>query len=258
MKTVQRSPRRGLALAVAVSVTAASQLFNATNASSQVIQEWNFTGGSLLSESGTNAGFFGTVPDTDGNDQYNVTRGNGNSGSVLLGTSISAANASSLTLSITLADFNFANGNDQFFAARFRSGSTSIGDIRWDAQIATPNRMRITGMAVGGIALNSTVSSSPITYGMTLSFADNTYTYWIGTPASGPETWVSRFANYTGPVALGSATIDNVNWGIDFFQAGNSFNLDQIQISMVPIPEPSAIALAGAGMVGLLLIRRRR
>ena len=114
-------------------------------------------------------------------------------------------------------------------------------------------------MAVGGVALDSTVSASPITYGMTLSFTDNTYTYWIGTPTSGPETWVSRFANYTGPVpgGLGSVTIDNVNWGIDFYSAGNSFNLDQIQVSMVPIPEPSVIALAGAGMVGLLSIRRR-
>jgi hypothetical protein len=222
-----------------------------------VIQEWNFTGGSLLSNTGTNAGFFGAVPDLDGNDQYNVTRTNGNSGSVLLGTTISAANADSLTLSITLADFNFSTGNDQLFAARFRSGTTTIADLRWDAQ--TPNnRMRITGQAVGGVALNTTVSSTPITYGLTLSFADNTYTYWIGTPTSGAETWVSRFANYTGPLSLGSATIDNVNWGIDFYGSGNSFNLDQIQVSMVPIPEPSTFALTGLGACGLLLLRRRR
>jgi hypothetical protein len=238
-------------------VTAASQLFNASNASSQVIQEWNFTGGSLLSESGTDAGFFGLVPDTDGNNQYNVTRGNGNSGSVLLGTSVSAANAQSLTLSITLADFNFAAGADEYFVARFRSGTTSIADMRWAAQTAN-TRMRIQGLAVAGVAVNSLSSASPVTYGLTLSFTDNTYTYWMGTPSSGAETWFSRFANYTGPLALGSVTIDNVNWGIANYGTGNSFDLDQIQISMVPIPEPSAIALAGVGAVGLLLIRRRR
>jgi hypothetical protein len=240
-------------LLVAVSV--------AINASGDIIQEWNFTGGSLLSESGTNAGFFGTVPDIDGNNQYNVTRGIGNSGSVLLGTSISAANASSVTLSVTLAGFNFATGNDQSFSARLRSGTTSIGEVSWDAQTAAASgsidRMRLTGSAVAGVALNATASATPITYGLTLSFTDNTYTYWIGTPTSDNTTWVSRFVNHTGPMALGSVTLDNAQWGIANFGTGNSFNLDQIQISTTPVPEPSTVALTALSVMGLALLRRR-
>jgi hypothetical protein len=234
------------------------------NSSAAIIQEWNFTAGSLLSESGTNAGFFSTgavVPDVDGNNQYNVTRLNGNSGSVLLGTSISAANASSVTMSVTLAGFNFATGNDQSFSARLRSGTTLIGEVSWDAQTAassgTIDRMRLTGSAVAGVALNATTSATPITYGLTLSFTDNTYTYWIGTPTSDNTTWVNRFVNYTGPMALGAVTLDNAQWGIANSFSGNSFNLDQIQISTTPVPEPSAIALTGLSVMGMALLRRR-
>jgi hypothetical protein len=231
-----------------------------------IIQEWDFTGGSLLSESGTNATFFGNqveTPDDGTDDQYLVTRANGFSGSVPLGTALDALNTDLLTVSVTLSDFDFSIGNDQWFGVRFRSGTANISDLRFDAQTAaqsgTIDRMRLTGTAVAGIALDATASTEPITYGMTLNFVDNSYTYWIGTPASDASTWVQRFdGNYTGFLDLSSVTIDGLQWAIQNHQVGESFNMDQIKVFTSVIPEPSTFALTGLGALGLALLRRRR
>jgi len=232
-----------------------------TSAQTTVIQEWNFTGGSLLSESGTNATFFGTVADIDGNDQYQVTRGDGTSGAVLLGTTINASMADLLTVSVTLSDFDFSNGNEQLFGVRFRSGTTTISDLRFDAQSvlsgAPADRIRLTGTAVAGVAVNATDSASPITYGLTLDFDNNTYTYWIGTPTSDASTWISRFANYTGAIDLSSVSVDGLQWNISNFGAGNYFNLDQIQVTTTTVPEPTSAALLGLGGLAVVMLRRR-
>jgi hypothetical protein len=57
------------------------------------------------------------------------------------------------------------------------------------------------------------------------------YTYWVGTPDSGSETWASRDAGYTGDIDLSSVTIDAVQWAWVNVAAGDTFTMDRIQIS---------------------------
>jgi hypothetical protein len=232
-----------------------------------VVQEWNFNDtsdgtASLISDQGLNSQFFGTIGDNILNDgAYNVTRGNGFSGDRPLGSTFNASNTRSMTVAVTLSDFDFSNGDDQSFAVRLRndSSNTIFANLNLDAQPASTNpaRMRLTGTAVAGVIQNGTSSSSPITYGMTIDFEANSYTYWVGTPTSDGSTWENRFNNYTGSLDLSTAEIDGVQWGISNHGDGDSFNLDQVSIRFTAVPEPAAGGFLGTVFLGMILRRRR-
>lgn len=209
-------------------------------ASAEVLEEWNFTRGSMKSGNGVNATFFSSVADQDGDDQYLVTRGNGYSGNISLTQNTDAssvANTKEITVSVTVASFDFSAGADYAFGVTLRDGNESIGVLKFDAIPADdkgPARTRLIGTAIAGIVLDNVVSESPVTFGLTLNFEQNTYTYWVGTPSADKKAWQNRYKAYTGDLDLSGASIDALRWSIEKAVEGNSMKLDQIQVSRTP------------------------
>ena len=235
------------------------------------LQEWNFTedGGGLannVSEQGLNSTFFDSPDPTAFDGGVTVTRGNGFSGDRLLGLALTDANAASVTISVTMASYDFSAGTGEtFFGVRLRNdaGNTTIGELKFQEQDAN-DRIRFLGTDTGaggvhGVALATDIGG-PITYGFTLDFVNDTYTSWIGTPTSDGSTWENRFAAHTGSIAgLGDTTddIDSIQWTMgNTSPSTDPFVLDQVLVSYVAVPEPSSTALLGLG--GLALILRRR
>lgn len=237
---------------------------------SVVIQEWNFTedGAGLAndrnSEQGLNSQFFDSPDPVAFDGGLTVQRGPGFSGDRPLGINLDDSNTSIIEVSITMASFDFSAGNlESNFLVRLREDATNtnVGVLelrRQERADPDPDRMRIHGDGVvAGIATSTDVLASSFTYGVTFDLQADTYTYWIGSPSSGSETWDSRFANHTGSIAgLGTTAIDAIQWGINSHTTGDEFVLDQIQVSYTPIPESSIALLGGLGVLGLL--RRRR
>lgn len=81
----------------------------------------------------------------------------------------------------------------------------------------------------------------------------------IGAPFSPTLTtgdWSQFYVAWNSGAAT-SATISLVNQNTAF--SGNDFALDDISLSTsIPVPEPMTLALFGAGLAGLGVIRRRR
>ncbi len=232
-------------------------------ASAAIIDVWNFTGGSTTSSNGASLSFLTTSPETpdiDGNNQLNVTRGNGTGANISLGGSYSTNNTKNITVSITLADFDFSKSNNQAFGFEFRSGATTVTKLKLDT-IATPTpntRLHtLTGSTVAGIAINSAVTTAPLTYGLTLNFEANTYTCWIGTPTSDGSTWASRYGVHTGTLNLETVNIDSFRPTLENHATGDRFNIDQLQISYEAIPEPATLGLVFIGGILVITMRRR-
>lgn len=238
--------------------------FLSGSASATVIQEWNFTGGSLLSETGQSAGDFfsnsGANPDTSGNDWYNITHGAANS-PAWLGTTLSAANADKVVISVTLNDFDFSAGGDQKFVVVPMSDTwTWQGVMGFDAadlgtrtliqgSLGDPNGW---DWISGGVAVDA-VAGGPITYGMTYDFVNNETSLWIGSPDSGSETWVQDWGR-THAEDLSGVSISGLNFNIENHVAGDSFGVDQIKVEV--IPEPATLGLISAAGIGVVAIRR--
>jgi hypothetical protein len=136
-----------------------------------VIQRWNFTENGSGIASLTSDQSLGTTFFNNGNTEvafdggYTVNRTNGTSGDILLGLSLTDANTSSVTLSVTLASFDFSAGTaDTSFAVNLRNdaSNTTISALEFRKQDAN-SRMRLTGTALAGIALNAESSATSIT-----------------------------------------------------------------------------------------------
>ncbi len=206
----------------------------------EVVEEWNFTGGSLLSENGVPTTMLNTGNvDIPGDDQFTVTRGDGSGGAMSL-TSVSpamtAANTTTLSLSVTLKEYDFSFGNDQAFTVAFRQGTVAVALLRFDATPGVGTQINNSGSIVAGTVLNAAKSTTPLTYGLTLDFAGGSngkgsYTYWVGTPSSDGSTWYQRAAAHTGDIDLSMVAIDNAQLRIANHAAGDFFTLDQIQVS---------------------------
>lgn len=236
--------------------------FLSSSASATVIQEWNFTGGSLLSETGQSAGDFfsngGANPDTSGNDWYNITHGAQNM-PAWLGTDLSAANADQVVISVTLNHFDFSASGDQDFSVIPMSDDwTWQGRTILNATDAGTRTMLQGSVGPswisGGVAVDGTVTGGPITYGMTLDFVANETTLWIGSPESGSETWEQDWGR-TASQDLSGVTISGLNFYIENHLAGDSFGVDQIKVEV--IPEPATLGLVTAVGIGAIAIRRR-
>lgn len=236
-----------------------------------VIQEWNFTedGSGLanrVSEQGLNAQFFDDPDPVAFDGGVTVQTASGFSGDRPLGISLSKANATSITISATIASFDFETAQDGAtdykFGIRLRDDATNttFADLQFAEQDAN-DRVRLLGQATAGVAINDDISASPITYGITLDLVNDTYTYWIGTPTSGAETWESRFAAYTGALdisTIAGGVIDAVQWSGQGDAGADQFVIDQVQVSYVAIPEPSSYALIFAGAVAVFVVWRRK
>ena len=231
-----------------------------------IVQEWNFTedGSGLsdrVSEQGLNAQFFDNPDPVAFDGGLTIQRGNGFAGDRPLGIALNDSNATEITLSVTLASWDFSAGTiDTKFGIQFRNdtANSTITDLGFHKQDSN-SRIRLTGTAVAGIAVDAE-SGGSITYGLTLDLVNDTYTYWIGTPTSDGSTWANRFAGHTGTITdLGVADIDAVRWSISNHTAGNQFVLDQVQIAYTAVPEPATIALLmGFAALGLVIYRRRQ
>jgi hypothetical protein len=210
-----------------------------------IIEEWNFTEdgsglASKLSEKGTDTGFFADDPvPSDGG--LTVSQAQGFPADLNFGTTYNDANTRQLIMSVTLSSFDFSAGTtNDAFGIRFRfdnppnNANTTIGELAFRKQDGTGSIVLAGSGLPVGVALKSE-SGGPITYGLTLDFVADTYTYWIGTPASDGSTWVSRDASYTGSITgLGdSLTVDSMQWYIQNPSAGNQFVLDQVKITQV-------------------------
>lgn len=240
----------------------------ASTLSAQYVQTWDFNENGTTgiankqsNEDSINSGFFGTDPVAfDGGITGQTGDGNSFAGDLALGSAFNDSNTSTLTMSITLSSWDFSLGTtDTGFGLRFRNdaGGTTISDLSFRKQDGN-SRMRFTGTSVAGIVANAE-SGGALTYGMTLDFVADTYTYWIGTPEADGTAWESRFANHTGTiVGLGTVDIDAIQFLYQSGTDGNQIVIDQIQVTQV-VPEPSAYALMG-GILALsfVMVRRRR
>jgi hypothetical protein len=260
-------------------LAAASGLPFASN-SQTVVQQWDFDEdgsgiASLISDQGTNASFFsaGGNVETAFDGGYTVNRSSGFSGNIPLGGTFNDANTSSITVSVTLASFDFTAGTDTSPAFQIRLGDSTIPQTNvavfsfarnsTNMRLQVNNAIGSTATVNGGTVLGS-LTGGTVTYGATFDFVGDTYTLWVGTPSSDGSTWGDRLAAHTGSIAnlgvAGTGSISSVSWGWANITAGNNMVLDQVLVTQVAaIPEPSALAaLAGLGALGFVVSRRRR
>lgn len=225
---------------------------------SYVLEEWNFTKGSLLSEEGTNATFLGSnsvVGDDALDDQYFVDRANGFSGDVV----IPNITSGKVHVYVTISDWNLSTNDsgDEAFSVRLRSdnfnGGTNtninIAELKFLAHGNT-GLMRIAGQGTAGNLNDGHISTTGVTIGMTVDFDGGTtnsgsYTYWLGSPDDDGSGW-SRFAAHTGDLDLSQGPIDGFQWGLANTSAGYYLNLDRVVIIHETNVAPATVAFESA------------
>jgi hypothetical protein len=121
--------------------------------------------------------------------------------------------------------------------------------------------------------INTSTFTTPGTYLQLASYVNTGSGFYssTGTPSS-YEPSLNGTQLASGDVFSGTATIPFTAFGTDanaatetYFRLGlilngdgSGFNVDYTDISIVPVPEPSTMALVGLGAAGLLAIRRRK
>jgi hypothetical protein len=218
---------------------------------STLIEEWNFSSDSLIGENGTNIGSFftgGGNADVSGNDTWTLNRASGFSGNILTGLNLNASNTEILSLNFTLSSWDLSNGSSgERFLIRLRNPSDEVVgtlEIRgFDLSGTTPG----TGLSGngydgspsgsflnGGILSNGRTGSSPVTVGLSLDLANETYTFWLGSPADDGSKWENRYTSYTGNIpGLSSQTIDSLSVGFPSVAPGDFVEIDRITLRAI-------------------------
>ncbi len=137
---------------------------------------------------------------------------------------------------------------------------------------STPATYNNRSFSLSGLASNTTYSlriwsyDSQFNNGAISTFYDVT---GLSATPTVPGTSIGSITNQTGTAGLTSNTafslladVTTDSTGALFigssFSAGSSGQINAIELSVVPVPEPSTFALAGLGVLGLALLRRRR
>ena len=230
-----------------------------------LVEQWDFTGDSLVGSNGNTAAEFdeGGNVDDPGNNTWTLNRTAWNSDSVLSGLNITSNTADKVELSMTFSSWNFTNytGGVPSFSMRLRNSSGHLMTrFRYTAKtLNTTNAvMTVDGFQYdggnlfggtfiqGGEILSGHTGSGSVTVGFTIDYVADTFTFWLGDPDTDDGSgWLNRYAGqYTGSLSAGfeDITIDNLTWM--WSNVSTSLNhfveLDQIRITTykaAPIPE---------------------
>lgn len=201
----------------------------------EVVEEWNFTGGSTLSDNGENLNF-NFNEDTSGNDWYNVTTNGWGWGTPLTNLSITSANTEKLILSVTLNDYDFNTSQTALFGVSLTGSGWTGADVRLDCvggpQMAIQGNMGATWASAGAIKWGD-CSGGAVTYGLMLDFkggaaGTGSYSYWTGSPGQWSVGWT--WGGESGDIDLSGVTIDTINVFLDEHLSGDRFGLDQIKV----------------------------
>lgn len=200
-----------------------------------VVEEWNFTGGSTTSENGV-ALNFNFNEDTSGNDWYNVTTNGWGWGTPLTNLSITSANTEKLILSVTLNDYDFNASQTALFGISLTGPGWTGADVRLDCvdgpQMGIQGNVGATWASAGAIKWGD-CSGGAVTYGLMFDFkggaaGTGSYSYWTGSPGQWSVGWT--WGGESGDIDLSGVTIDTINVFIDEHLPGDRFGLDQIKV----------------------------
>jgi hypothetical protein len=140
-----------------------------------------------------------------------------------------------------------------FLAPVGTAAPTGIDDANW--QLVTAYALNSTAAAGAGRMLNPGNASSA-TYGPGTSV---NFIVRAWQTQSGVADWSA--AKTEGFLAIGTSSLGTLIVGGGAFPVPGAFGVATGQIggfTVVPVPEPSSMALAGLGAAGLLLFRRRK
>jgi len=196
-----------------------------------------------------------------------------------------------LILSVTaIAGLTMAgNAQQVFFHDDNLANATSSNDIEINGTISTAdvNAVLLTGLTAGSVTtdvvtllLNGATASSTTALGSTQPAAGdvsalglladqsgNGYKVAAGTGFYDIEVWTGNYSTYAAALASGTQGVYAGTSGVlafDTAPAAGAPAVDEdlaspINLTQVPtaVPEPSSFAMAGVGLVSMLIFRRR-
>lgn len=236
-----------------------------------IVEEWNFTGGSTVSEDGLDVDFLSTGSTDDGSDdQLYIDRGDG----FMSPETITEIDTGKLHLYVTMSGLNVEENPDnggalRYFGVRLQnSGSIVIGarllasyrDFAVDGTADEP-ALRLGGVSTtastAGYPFDFHVKDNSFTYGLTLDYdggasGTGAYKYWINSPDDDGSDWIQ------GPYSGAEAdqvfdAINQIRFVMDHSGGtgdtplpANHFNIDRIVLVHESPVAPTSATLLGA------------
>lgn len=230
-----------------------------------VLEEWNFTKGSQVSERGTSESYFGKAANDDASDdqlywQQPSALGEGSNFTTRENSLAYPVSSGKLYLSFVVSDYDITGTDGWYFELRFLNSSAEIGSLRIEADVRNSEpviKLRGAGSSTfttsAGYPFLGATSNTAITVGLTLDFSGGSggtgsYQYWIGSPDDDGSGWnEGPFGGASGDVDLSSTTIDGLKWASDgSYTSGSYFNLDRILLKHESSAVPVSAGLASA------------
>lgn len=203
----------------------------------QIIQEWNFTNNSLLSEQGLDFGLpaataADNIDETGGtkDNTYTINGSNGD-GEIVFNMSQTTGK---FTYSITISSWSFENsGPNALWGLSLKDGNGStIGYNRFityqktgyvgtapfvnfkDPDSGESNGGHIKAGLLGNTEMSSGAKTVPVTLNYTIDLDAGTYTIWIGDSKPDEDdgtAWHARYPQHTGTIDF-NRTIGGISW----------------------------------------------